>query len=313
MKTRLKSILIVAALGLWASVATAHHIAGTVVCTDTTPQTALQGVAVTVQGTQTTLTGTTDAAGQFYISLPTITDTYIVTITPPAGLTVTSPANGQYSVPIFANGVGGPHSFDGANFGLTGCVPPPPSTKCWMTAGGVKFEPLANENLAVANVGKGPNDSFGGNVYPSCSAFPGDGGHWNHVSHRLNLHLNGQIQRVIECGNVNGTAPGTDSPECTVNFIHWEGWGTISPVNGGNTARKVPVYYEAKVEDRAEPGNLRGAKNQPDDVDRYYIKVWYLNADQTVGAPVPGFEFGTFANPIQITGGNLQIHCTSCD
>jgi len=187
------------------------------------------------------------------------------------------------------------------------------ASKCWMTAGGVKFEPLANEYLAEANDGKGPNDSLGGNVYPSCSEFPGDGGHWNHVAHRLKLHLNGQVQHVIKCGNVPGTAPGTDSPVCDVNFIHWEGWGTISPINGGSTGKKVPVYYEAKVEDRAEPGNLKGAKNQPDDVDRYYIKVWYLNANLTIGAPVPGFQFGTYDNPIQITGGNLQIHCTSCD
>jgi len=309
---QIRTLLLATAFGLWASAATAHHIAGSVVCTDTTPATPLSGVTVTLQGALNTVTGTTAADGTFFISLPTVTDTYIVTITPPAGLTITSPASGQYSVPIFANGVGGPDQFNDAHFQLTGCVTPPP-TACWMTAGGVKFEPLANEFLAEVNTGNGPNDTWGGNVYPSCSAFPGDGGHWNHVAHRLKLHLNGQIQRVIECGNVPGTEPGTDSPECDVNFIHWEGWGTISPINGGNTGKKVPVYYEAKVEDRAEPGNLKGAKNQPDDVDRYYLKVWFLNADQTIGAPVPGFEFGTYAAPIQVTGGNLQLHCTSCD
>jgi len=186
-------------------------------------------------------------------------------------------------------------------------------SSCWMTAGGVKFEPLVNEDLAEAKFEKGPNDSFGGNVYPGCSAFAGDGGHWNHVSHRLGLHLNGQDQHVIECGNVPGTEPGTDSPVCTVNYIHWEGWGTVSPVNGRDADKKVPVYYEAKVEDRAEPGNLKGAKNQPDDVDRYFIKVWYANPDGSKGAEVPGFEFGSFDAPILVTGGNLQIHCTSCD
>jgi len=309
---KIKTFLMATALGLWASAATAHHIAGSVVCGDTTPATPLAGVAVTAQGTLNTYTGSTAADGTFYIELPTLTDTYIVTITPPAGLTITSPASGQYSAPIFAGGVGGPNSFDDAHFVLTGCTPPPP-TDCWMTAGGVKFEPLVNEYLAEVNNGKGPNDTWGGNVYPSCSQFPGNGGHWNHVSHRLKLHLNGQDQNVIECGNVPGTEPGTDSPVCDVNFIHWEGWGTISPISGGDTDKKVPVYYEAKVEDRAEPGNLHGAKDQPDDVDRYYIKVWYLNADLTVGAPVPGFEFGTYDSPIQITGGNLQIHCTSCD
>ena len=312
MKSSLLAGAVLGALLVTSMAARAHHISGTVICSDTTPATPLAGVTVTLQGTLNTITGSTTAEGTFYISVPTVTDTYTVTIAVPAGLTIVSPASGNYSVPIFAGGVGGPASFEGADFVLTGCTPPP-SSACWMTAGGVKFEPLASEYLAEAKNGKGPNDSFGGNVYPSCSAFPGDGGHWNHVAHRLNLHLNGQKQHVIECGNVPVTAPGTDSPECSVNFIHWEGWGTISPVNGGNTDKKVPVYYEAKVEDRAEPGNLRGAKNQPDDVDRYWIKVSYLNADQTIGVPVPGFEFGTYDNPIQITGGNLQIHCTSCD
>ena len=61
---------------------------------------------------------------------------------------------------------------------------------------------------------------------------------------------------MITCGTELGAELGANSPVYDVNFIHWEGWGTISPINGGTTSRKVPVYYETKVEDRAEPGNL---------------------------------------------------------
>ena len=123
---QIRTLLLATALGLWASAATAHHIAGSVVCTDTTPITPLSGVTVTLQGALNTVTGTTAADGTFYISLPSVTDTYTVTITPPAGLTITSPASGQYSAPIFANGVGGPDQFNDAHFQLTGCATPPP-------------------------------------------------------------------------------------------------------------------------------------------------------------------------------------------
>jgi len=125
MKTILKSILIVAALGLWASTATAHHISGNVACTDTSPATPLGGVTVTIQGSGGTGTTTTASDGSFRYELLPVTDTYTVTITPPSGLTITSPASGQYVVDIFANGVGGPDHFDEANFGLTGCGTPP--------------------------------------------------------------------------------------------------------------------------------------------------------------------------------------------
>jgi hypothetical protein len=125
MKSYIKSILAAAAIGLWTSAALAHHIAGTIICADTTPATPLGGITVTLQGTMSTLTGTTMADGSFYISVPTVTDTYTVTIAAPAGMTVTSPASGQYIAPIFANGVGGPDRLDGADFTLTGCVAPP--------------------------------------------------------------------------------------------------------------------------------------------------------------------------------------------
>jgi hypothetical protein len=127
MKTSLKSLLLTAVLGLWTSAASAHHIAGTVICTDTIPATPLAGVVVEIVGTAgpTIYTIGTSADGSFLINVPPVTDTYTVTIHPPAGLTIVSPASGNYVVPIFAGGVGGPDHFDTANFSLTGCGTPP--------------------------------------------------------------------------------------------------------------------------------------------------------------------------------------------
>lgn len=127
MKQKIKSLLIAAALGLWANAAMAHHILGRVACTDTSPALPQGGVTVTIQAaTGGTYTTTTAGDGLFVQFLPAVTDTYTVTITPPAGLSVASPAGGQYTVTLFANGAGGPDSFEAANFGLTGCTQQPP-------------------------------------------------------------------------------------------------------------------------------------------------------------------------------------------
>jgi hypothetical protein len=126
MKQQFKSIIAAAALGLWAYAAEAHHIAGNVICTDTTPATFLDGVSVRVQGASgSTFTGVTFGGGYYVIDLPTATEAYTVTITPPAGMTLVTPASGSYVLTVYANGVGGPDSYDGVNFYLTGCTTPP--------------------------------------------------------------------------------------------------------------------------------------------------------------------------------------------
>lgn len=127
MKQNIKRLLLAVALGLWANAAMAHHILGYVVCTDT-PQVPLGGVTVTVTGTTAgTFTTTTRAIdGFFYLALPAVTETYTITIATPAGLSIVSPVGGQYTVTIFAGGVGGPENFESANFNLTGCSQPPP-------------------------------------------------------------------------------------------------------------------------------------------------------------------------------------------
>lgn len=126
MKKTLKNLLATAILGAWAFTSYAHHISGTVLCTDTVPPTPLGLVPVTITGASgTTFSDVTALDGHFFISLPIATDTYTVTITPPAGLTIVSPASKNYVVQIFADANGGPDHFDGANFSLTGCGTPP--------------------------------------------------------------------------------------------------------------------------------------------------------------------------------------------
>ena len=174
----------------------------------------------------------------------------------------------------------------------------PISGLCWMTGGGVKFEPVIDMDVAE----HGPRDSLGGNVYPSCSQFPGNGGQWNHVSHSNKLHFMGTDIVVTRCGNVDGTEPGSESPVTPFNFIEFEGTGWVQGIKGNKTAR-TPVIFNARVEDRNEPGNENAAAGE--DIDRYYLNV-------------PGFivisDDGTVAGaPITITGGNLQLHATSCD
>src|SRR6188508_2926094 len=87
MKPFIKRFLLAAAFGLWTSAATGHHISGMVVCIDSIPVIPLSGVAVSAQGASGTFTATTGADGLFFISLPTVTDTYTITIATPAGST----------------------------------------------------------------------------------------------------------------------------------------------------------------------------------------------------------------------------------
>ena len=132
MKNTIKSILLAAAFALSTCAAFAHHIAGKVECTDTTPATPLAGVLVNIQGALHSYQSATVPDGTFFINVDPVTDTYTVTIQTPAGLTITSPAGGQYVVQIFAGGVGGPDQFNAANFALTGCATLPdasPNTK----------------------------------------------------------------------------------------------------------------------------------------------------------------------------------------
>jgi hypothetical protein len=180
---------------------------------------------------------------------------------------------------------------------------------CWLTGGGVKFEPLVGDRMAEYE--KGPSDSIGGNVYPGCNPDSGDGGQWNHVAHKLKLHFQGWTIQVVECGNVPGIDPGSDSPKTPYNYIEFMGTGTLKGIHGNKLDPKVmDVAFYARCEDRNEPGS-KGAKDGAL-VDRYYLHVYDPVTMETLllidedGVPDP-------MDPVLITGGNLQLHISSCD
>lgn len=256
-------------------------------------------------------TGVTDSLGHYSIALPNVPDTYLLTLGAalPAGFSFVVPASGQYTFATTDTVT----EFDGLWLVFSQlCVPPPPPPpppgKCWMTAGGVKFAPETGSLLAE----NGPTDSFGGNVYPSCSGVPGNGGNWNHISHSSQLHFQGTQIVVLTCGNATGIPPGSTSPATPFNYILFGGKGTLKGIDG-NTADFDPVYFLSYVEDRNEPGS-NGAKDGAL-IDRYWL---YVFSDPTNVAGSGRFLVNGDSNladfkPVPITGGNLQLHISSCD
>jgi hypothetical protein len=179
---------------------------------------------------------------------------------------------------------------------------------CWLTAGGPKF----SHELGCPAGENGPRHSWGGNVYPGCSSTAGDGGSWNHLAHSAKLHFHATHIEVIRCGNVPGIEPGSESPVTPSNFIDFEGHGWLKGVKG-NKDSYDRVYFFAHCEDRNEPGS-NGAKDG-DDVDRYFIHVFADPSDPVNSSllllDVDGDP--TTVDPVTITGGNMQIHSSSCD
>src|SRR5436190_6809924 len=229
------------------------------------------GIRVCVAGVDCALT---DDIGVATIQVPQF-DTYTVCVdasTLPAGATL-SPLCQKVKVasdapPLIEFDLGG--SF---------CSVAPPPGPCWLTGGGTIDK--------TKNV---PNYSFGGVVYPGCSAKAADGGNWNVVDHYTGLHFQGQHIIVDGCSGVP-----TKSPKVTVNVIDFHGDGIVNS-NGGDGSDTVPVTFEGRAVDNAESGG--GS-------DMLYLKVM-------IGSTVV-MQIGTSAEaPVTITTGNLQIHQTSC-
>lgn len=245
----------------------------------------------------------TDATGRYTVHMPDGAASYSLTIdgtTLADGASVVLPASGEYIVEVPDEPV-----WLMRDFLLDSPECRDQAKVCWMTAGGVKFEPVYGGMAAE----RGPRDSFGGNVNPSCSPEPGDGGQWNHVAHSLKLHFLGQSIRVVRCGNVEGIEAGSESPVTPYNYIEFEGEGTLSGIKG-NKFPKTQVSFFARVEDRNEPGNE--AASDGEDVDRYFLHVFesggaitHILVDEDADA--------TNVDPVTITGGNLQLHISSCD
>jgi hypothetical protein len=274
--------------------------------------TPFEGVVVYIEGVGHSYADstTTDASGYYYFSLPDPlegeTHTYRETLdetTLPDDAIYVHPASGEYIYEITLQNEWAYHEWliDSATCrddeGL-----------CWMTGGGVKFDQTTGEHLAQ----KGPKHSFGGNVHPSCSSEPGDGGQWNHVAHGMKLHFLGKTIHTVDCGNVPGIPPGSGSPETPFNYIEFEGIGTLKGIKG-NKVDYGTVHFWARVEDRNEPGS-RGAKDG-ELIDRYYIHVYSdpMNPHGTTLMLVDEDGDSETVDPVLITGGNLQLHISSCD
>lgn len=180
---------------------------------------------------------------------------------------------------------------------------------CWLTAGGVKFDPVLRADAAE----HGPKFSFGGNTFPGCSPTAGDGGQWNFVDHDLKLHFQGWSIDRVTCGNVIGIPAGSTSPRTPFNFIEFSGVGTMKGISG-NKIDIDPVYFFVRAEDRNEPGNEKallpggGAL-----IDRVFLNVCTDQPASSNGQCANSiYSLGTYDSPLTITGGNIQIHISSC-
>ena len=268
----------------------------------------LDGVVIDVEGdggfsdSEATVGG-----GNYFVSLSTTPQSYTATLdesTIPGGGTTIVPPGGTYG---FTTTVAG-ESFERDFLVDSPICDDEPEGACWLTAGGVKFSQITDTPVAE----KGPQHSFGGNVFPSCSPEPGNGGQWNHVAHSLKLHFLGTDIFTVACGNVPGIPEGSESPVTDVNYIEFEGTGWIAGIKG-NKLEKSDVFFFARAEDRNEPGNEHAAAGE--DIDRYFLHVFAdeANPNGSTLILIDGNGDPSDVDPVTITGGNLQMHQSSCE
>lgn len=262
----------------------------------------VDGVVVNISGSGFSASTTTSGGGGYVFYLPDNAACYTVSLELGAGQTPVDPASGSAQVCVSDAAREATQDFSIQTPGCTG------EGLCWLTAGGAKFSSLTGTNLGD----NGPDHSWGGNVYPGCSPTAGDGGNWNHIAHKLNLHFQGRSIVVERCGNVDGIPPGSDSPKTPFNFIEFHGVGTLKGIQG-NKADYGTVYFWAHCEDRNEPGS--SGTDDGDLKDRYFLKVYSnpSNPDGSVLLLVDVDGNPSTVDPVTITHGNMQIHITSCD
>ena len=126
-----------------------------------------------------------------------------------------------------------------------------------------------------------------------------------------NLHFQGWHIEVVRCGNVPGIPEGSTSPVTPVNFIEFQGTGTLKGVKG-NKADFGTVHFWAHVEDRNEPGS-RGMRDEAGK-DRIFMNV-FTNPADPVGSSVMLVDVDgdpATMDPLTITDGNMQLHASSC-
>jgi hypothetical protein len=297
--------LALASVALTADRADAWHAEGTVLCDANgngiadTGDLPLAGISVRIVGPGgVDVTVTTDEAGRYFAQLSEDGGTVTVTVgNAPAAIIGPSQVSGTI-------GTGEIWWMVEANFLVngSGCTGDG-GLKCWLTGGGTKFSPLIGMQVAE----RGPAHNFGGNVNPSCSAEPGEGGQWNHVAHSSKLHFQGTSIQVVQCGNVPGIEPGSESPVTPFNFIEFEGTGWVKGIAGNKTNLDLVTFF-ARAEDRNEPGS-NGAKDGVD-IDRYFLHV--KDGGGNTVLLVDADNNASTADPVTITGGNLQLHISSC-
>ncbi|HKQ98923.1 MAG TPA: hypothetical protein VJV75_13690 [Candidatus Polarisedimenticolia bacterium] len=287
--------------------ASAWHVSGNVYCDANNSgqidngDLGLANVVVLADGA-TDHDGSTDSGGGYHVELSDTSDCYTATLDPttlPSDATYVIPNSGSYVFCTSDNDFEIERDWLIHSDQCTGL--------CWMTGGGVKFEPVTDTN----NAEHGPKINFGGNVHPGCSAEAGQGGQWNHVDHVLKLHFQGTAIPTVQCGNIPGIPPGSESPVTPFNFIEYTGTGRLKGIKG-NKVDFGDVYFFARAEDRNEPGS-NGAKDGAL-IDRYFLRV-YTNPADPIGSTVLLFDNdgdSATVDPRTITGGNIQLHISSC-
>jgi hypothetical protein len=303
MRTFLKcGVLATAILVAAASQAFAWHMEGRVIC-ETTGD-GISGVTISVVstdgGTPFSGSASTGPDGHYWIGLADEPRCYRATLTPGPGETVVNPASGYAD---FCNTLSGTDPVVDWVLMTPECAEQTDGV-CWLTGGGAKFSSITGTELGE----HGPRHNWGGNVYPSCSPTPGDGGSWNHLDHELKLHFHGQAITVVRCGNVDGIPPGSESPVTPFNFIEFTGTGTLKGIKG-NKADYGTVNFWARCEDRNEPGS--SGQQDGNLKDRYFLHVYDDAGTTLLLVDVDGVA--STVDPVTITKGNLQIHDSSCD
>jgi len=304
------SILVISLLFI--GPAYANHIAGYVYCDVNSngsfdlSDTPLANVTLTATGTGGTATTTTSSDGSYQFAFAAGVASYTVEIDPatlPAGSSIILPPS---NIVLF-DGVTGIRELNWL-ISSQACQ----TGACWLTAGGVKFDSILGFKAAES----GPKFSFGGNTFPGCSSTAGDGGQWNFVDHGMKIHFQGWQVNQVRCGNVAGIPPGSTSPPTPFNYIEFSGWGTIKGIAGNKGPFAPKYYFVARAEDRNEPGNEKALL--PDGgamIDRLFLRVYTSTIDPIssttylIGTNVDTSLIGL---PVTITGGNLQIHISSC-
>jgi hypothetical protein len=296
-----------AVLALTATAAVACHVGGYVLCdSNGQPLSGIRVDVVATDGTDYSRYAVSNEFGRYDIALLCEPHCYRLTVETPNGETVVSPASGYFD---FCADAATNYSVEAPDWRLNSLACPQKNeTGCWLTAGGAKFSSITGTDLGDFT----KVHNWGGNVYPGCSPYPSDGGNWNDIDNVQRLHFKGTNIEVVRCGNIDGIPPGSTSPVTPVNFIEFQGTGTLKGIKG-NKADFGTVYFWAHCEDRNEPGSA--GQHDGAGKDRYFLNV-FTNPADPIGSSVMLVDVDgdpSTVDPVTITDGNMQLHASSCE